>query len=290
MLKNILKWTSLVLGSLVVLLLLFYLLVYVKTQARINKVYAVKVQPIVVPHDSVSYVRGKHIAQNRGCMGCHGDNLAGGRPFLDSASPVGLLYSANITSGRGGLHFTQDDWVRVLRHGLTPENRSVWFMPSHDVYQISNRDLGELVSYVTAQPPVDNVVPAKSLKPLGRMLTFFQQYPLLPAEMIDHNYVNHEEVTPSVSAAYGGYLATVCRGCHGMTLKGGPAHEANAPDAPDISSTGHPAKWTDGEFIAAIRTGRRPQGKVLSDAMPWKVFTYTDDELKAIHLYLESAK
>ena len=33
-----------------------------------------------------------------------------------------------------------------------------------------------------------------------------------------------------------------------------------------------------------------PEGKVLSEAMPWKYFTFTDDELKAIRLYLKEVK
>lgn len=37
MLKKILKWTGIVLGSLVLLLLIFYGIVYAKTEAGINK-------------------------------------------------------------------------------------------------------------------------------------------------------------------------------------------------------------------------------------------------------------
>ena len=55
----------------------------------------------------------------------------------------------------------------------------------------------------------------------------------------------------------------------------------------DISATGHPGKWQPEGFITALRTGKTPEGKQLSDAMPWKFLTFTDDELKAIHLYLQ---
>ncbi len=46
----------------------------------------------------------------------------------------------------------------------------------------------------------------------------------------------------------------------------------------------------DDEFLSALRTGKTPERKQLSDAMPWKAFTYTDNELKAIYLYLHQLK
>src|SRR5450432_1588686 len=125
MLKKFLKWTIITLGSLLVIVIIFYTIVYFKTESRINKVYAVKLQPLTIPSDSVSFIAGKHIAENRGCIGCHGADLGGGRAFLDKQSPVGLLYSVNITSGQGGINFTDDDWERVLRHGLGKDNKSV---------------------------------------------------------------------------------------------------------------------------------------------------------------------
>ena len=249
--------------------------------------YAVTVQKLVIPSDSASLVAGRHIAENRGCIGCHGENLAGGRAFLDEASPVGNLYAANITSGKGGISYTDEDWIKVLRHGLDKENKSAWFMPSQDLYQISNQEMGQLIAFVKQYPPVDNIVPVKKVKPLGRVLTFLHKFPLLPAEMIDHNAVFKDKIEPSITAAYGSYLATTCRGCHGNNMKGGPPHAPNDPVIPDISSTGHPAKWQPQGFITAIRTGKTPEGKQLSDAMPWRYLTFTDDELKAILLYLQ---
>ncbi len=275
------------LGSLLSIVIILYAIVYFKTEERINKIYTVKLQKLAIPGDSVSYVRGKHIAENRGCIGCHGENLAGGRAFQDEQSPVGILYARNITAGKGGINYTDEDWVRVLRHGLGKDNKSLWFMPSHEIYHISNKDMSELICFVKQHPPVDKTTPPKSLKPLGRVLTFLDKFPLLPAEMIDHNAVYADKIEPAVTAAYGGYLATVCKGCHGPNLKGAPAHSPNEPVIPDISATGHPGKWQAEGFITALRSGKTPEGKQLSEAMPWKFLTFTDDELKAIHLYLQ---
>jgi hypothetical protein len=43
------------------------------------------------------------------------------------------------------------------------------------------------------------------------------------------------------------------------------------------------------DFIATMRTGQTPSGRTLSEVMPWKYYDQmTDDELKAVWLYLQS--
>jgi mono/diheme cytochrome c family protein len=133
-------------------------------------------------------------------------------------------------------------------------------------------------------------VPAKSLKPLGRVLTFLDKFPLLPAEKIDHQAVYKESVPPTVTAEYGHYLAITCQGCHGDDLKGGPGHDPKEPVIPDISSTGHPGHWKETDLITALRTGKTPEKRMLTDYMPWKELTYTDDEIKSVFLYLQQLK
>ena len=290
MLKKILKWTGIVLSGLVLLLIIFYGIVYVKTEAAINKVYDVKLQTLIIPTDSASYAAGRHIAEIRGCLGCHGANLAKGEVFADETSPIGYLQASNITSGKGGIQYTDQDWIRALRHGLGKDNKPLWFMPSHETCLLSNQDMAALISYVKKQPPVDAAVPQKSLKPLGRVLTFVGEFPLLSAEKIDHNATYTDDVKLAVNADYGKYLAVTCTGCHTETFKGAPSHSPEQPPIPDISSTGMPGKWTQDGFVNLFHTGKTPEGRVLSKYMPVKDFTYSDDELRAIYLYLHGAK
>ena len=290
MLKKILKWTLITLGSVLTLLVIFFAVIYFRTEYRINKVYTVKLQTLALPVDSAAYYTGQHIAQNRGCLGCHGHDLGGGRAFADEKSPIGLLYAANITSGKGGISYKEEDWIRALRHGLGKDNKSLWFMPSHEIYHLSNQDMANLISFVQQQPAVDRTIPAKSLKPLGRILTFFDKFPLLPAEKIDHEATYKDIMPAAVTAEYGSYLAFTCRGCHGANMKGGPAHDPKEPVIPDISATGNPGKWNETAFITALRTGKTPEGRMLTDFMPWKELTYTDDEMKAVFLYLQEEK
>ena len=111
MLKKILKWTGIVLGSIIALLVIFYAVVYFSTQSRIYKTYDVKAQQLTIPTDSASYARGRHIAEIRGCMGCHGKNLGGYEAFLPEGSAPGTLYAPNITSGKGGIQYNDEDFA-----------------------------------------------------------------------------------------------------------------------------------------------------------------------------------
>lgn len=290
MVKKIVKWVGVLVGVLILAAVGFYAVAHVNTDSRINKVYAVTVQPLTIPTDSAAYALGKHVSEIRGCMGCHGNNLAGGRAFVDETTPIGILYASNITSGKGGLTYTDQDWVRTLRHGLGKDGKPLWFMPSHEICHISNQEMAALIGYVKKQPPVDKTVLAKSIKPLGRVLTFLGEFPLLPAEKINHEASYPETMRIAANVTSGEYLATSCQGCHGPQLKGGPAHAPDQPPIPDISSTGHLGMWKADGFVSLFHTGKTPDGKVLSQYMPVKDFTYSDDELRAIYLYLHQVQ
>jgi hypothetical protein len=45
--------------------------------------------------------------------------------------------------------------------------------------------------------------------------------------------------------------------------------------------------WSEEDFVNAMRTGIRPDGRVVVPFMPWDKYRYmTDEELQAIWLYL----
>ncbi|MBC7893710.1 MAG: c-type cytochrome [Sphingobacteriaceae bacterium] len=290
MFRKILKGLGLTLAALVVLIALFYGFVWYRTDARANVVYAVSTQTLSIPSDSVSYRLGQHVAQIRGCLGCHGADL-GGKAFADEASPLGVLYAANLTNGKGGISYADSDWIRALRHGVGRNGKTLWFMPSHEVCHLSNQEMGALIGFLKTQPPVDRTHPAKALKPLGRMLTFFDQLPMFPAELIDHRRTSYpERITLTANVASGEYLATSCKGCHSPTLRGADAHGPDQPPIPNITSGGNLGHWSAEGFVSLFHTGKTPDGRTLSKYMPVKEFPYSDEELRAIYLYLHQLK
>jgi len=57
----------------------------------------------------------------------------------------------------------------------------------------------------------------------------------------------------------------------------------------NLTPGGEVGFWSEGQFIATMRTGVTPGGHRLIEFMPWKYFgEMTDDELKAVWLYLQS--
>jgi hypothetical protein len=100
-------------------------------------------------------------------------------------------------------------------------------------------------------------------------------------------------VPQGVTVEYGKYLVDIsdCRTCHGQKLSG-----AQIPDptmtgiTPNLSPGGELGLWTEEQFINTLRTGITPHGHELDpEFMPPKFFErLTDDELKAMWLYLQS--
>ncbi len=290
MVKKILKVAGVILGLVAVVIAGYYTKVYISTEKRIHRKYAVDVQPISLNTDSAQLALGARLIKAKGCTECHGNDL-GGKVFVDDPA-LGLLIAANLTKGKGGrpADYNTEDWVLALKHGLRRDRTPLLFMPSHEFTLLSEQDMGAIIAYCSALPNVDRELPKNNLGPLAKVLSDLGKLPLFPAEMIDHSRKLVKEVKAEISVAYGKYLSTSCQGCHRENMKGGEPVAPGFPVVADISTTGNPGKWTDEQFIQTLRTGVTPEGKALKpEEMPWPMAKeFTDLELKALHLYLNS--
>lgn len=154
--RRILKWTGIVAAGIVVILIATAAVVYLISNSRFNTTYSFIPQTVLAATDSAAIVRGEHIAIVRGCVGCHGQDLAGA-PVIESP-PVAMLYATNLTSGEGGraqLYKDDTDWVRAIRHGVGPDDRPLKFMPSHEYNVLSDPDMSDLLAYLKSRSPVD---------------------------------------------------------------------------------------------------------------------------------------
>jgi cytochrome c553 len=291
---RILRWIGSIAGVLVALILVALGALYLLSQRRIGRHYAVAGHEVPVATDSATLAWGAHIVVTRGCTGCHGEGLEGAE-FVN-VPIVAHLHTANLTRGAGGVaadYHTSADWERAIRQGVAPDGRALLFMPSQEFYEMSDRDLGALVAWIQSRPAVDRQFGAQAVGPVGRALFLAGKLPLLPAELVDHDAPRPEAPVVGVTAAYGGYLATTCRGCHGAGFSGGPIPgappEMLAPRniTPD-SATGI-GRWTETDFAKAVRTGMRPDGTKLNEAMPsQQLAVFSDDEIAAIWMYLRT--
>jgi len=166
-------------------------------------------------------------------------------------------------------------------------------MPSRVFYYLSDEDLGALIAYLKSLPPVDNEMPPTDLGPLGRVMLPLGQLPdaLIPnVTVIDHYAPRPVTLEPEVTVEYGEYLANTCTLCHGPNLNGQTLREGpTVYVALNLTRGGEMVGWSEEQFITTMRTGVTPGGKQLIDFMPWKFFgQMTDDELKAVWMYLQS--
>jgi mono/diheme cytochrome c family protein len=291
--KRVLRWIGIVFGVLVGLVVLAVAGVYAVTEARINRTYDIRVEEVPIPTDADAIAYGERLMKTRGCVDCHGQNL-GGRVFLESPT-AGRLVATNLTAGRNGIgsYYTVADYVRAIRHGVGPDGKPLLFMPAHEYYFLSDADLGSMIAYLKSAPPVDSDLPPSQVAlPIRILYLLTGQVALLPAEWVDHDAPRPTPPAPSVTAAYGQYLAVTCIGCHGPGLSGGPIPgvPADWPPAPNLTPGGRLSQWSEDDFIRVMRTGVTPDGKQIANRyMPWQALgQMTDDELKAIWLYLRS--
>ena len=284
--KSVLKWTVRILGVLIATLALVLLMVYYQTNQRMAKTYAVRVPSVTVPSDAATLERGKSLVERRAiCVECHDKDL-GGRMFNDDFA-FGRLAAANLTRGRGGIgsRYTDEDFVRVLVHGVNKNGHSVIFMPSQDA-RFTEADLGAVIAYIRSVPPVDRELPEIRLGPIARALTFFHKLPLLPAEEIDHDKARMLPADVTDPLARGQYLVDSggCRGCHTPELTGG---GGPPPGAANITPVGI-GTWTEQDFLRALRDHKRPNGTEIAEGMPRAYGQMSDEELRLIFTYLKT--
>ena len=286
--KKLLKWFGICLGVLLIILLSVF---YVKGNGMVKRTYTLAPENIPIPTDAASIARGQHFVEVI-CSDCHGPDLSGKNML---SAPFAVIDSANLTPSASGAgsEFKDADWVRALRHGVDDKGRALVVMPANEFWNFSDQDLGDIVAYVKTIPPVDKQHKDPQVNILGKIMFGAGLFgkAIVSANVIDHT--QRPPVIPvGVTAQYGDYLISVtgCHSCHGTQLAGGKSVKPGAIDAPNLTPGGDLKTWSVAEFINTVRKGVTPKGHQLKDTeMPWKfVGKYTDDELTAIFLHLQS--
>jgi mono/diheme cytochrome c family protein len=291
MMPKLLRIIGRVLVGLVALVLLVVAVGFIGGGVKLNKTYDVPARTLVVPTDSASIVRGEALATLSACTACHAGTLAG-RIMSDDAL-FGRLTAPNLTRGNGGVgaSYTDADWERAIRHGVRRDGTGLANMPSGEFNQMRDAELGRLIAYLKSVPPVDNVIPPRRVGPLLRIMLMFGA-PLLHAKDIDHTSQRVVAPAPAATVEYGKYITAGCQFCHGGNFQGAAVggSEPGAPPSPSIGQTGNATKWTNEQFIQAMRTGVTPAGvKLRNQYMPWQAIgRLSDDELRGMQMYLSS--
>ncbi|MBL7810713.1 MAG: cytochrome c [Bacteroidetes bacterium] len=308
-LLKFLKWTGIVLGTVIVLLLTFVLLTW-------DKKYDAPYPDITASKDSAVIARGKYLANGPAHCGiCHtpmdkimavennkeASDFSGGWEL--SFPSFGTFRAPNITpdmeTGIGKR--TDKELARSLRHMVGYDGRML--APFMTFQELTDEDLTAVISYLRSLKPVKHEV--KGMEAgifLKALLAFGMMKPEGPKN------------TPAKSIAidstveYGKYMAWSvcnCRTCHtqmdvntgkfvGKDFAGKGAFEPDAfskghsylsPNLTPHKGTGVIANWDKAAFLQRFRAGRVHEGS----PMPWGSFTKINDlELTALYKYLRS--
>jgi mono/diheme cytochrome c family protein len=287
---KILRTTAIVIATILLVAVIAFGTLYVIGGRKIAQPLDVHTVALMLPTDSFSLAEGARLSATLGCNDCHASNFAG--QMLIDAPMFTVLPAPNLTAGAGGIggSYSVSDWERAIRHGVNREGRALMIMPSVDYAHLSDDDVSRLIAYLQQVMPVDNDPGVRRVGPMGRIAAVFGLEGLFTAHAIDHAQAHPATVDRTVEAEYGRYLTRVCVGCHQPDFAGGEMAGAppGAPAAANITPAAL-AGWSLEDFVRVMRTGVRPDGSTLNEAMPWPAFArHTDDELEAMWLYLRT--
>jgi mono/diheme cytochrome c family protein len=257
------------------------------------RVVPVRAKPVPFVTDEASIARGKYLFQTRGCMECHGSDGAG-KDVVNEKGGM-LVQSPNISPGPGSVvkNYKEEDWVRTIRHGVSPSRRPLLIMPSKDYARLTDEDLAALVAYVKTMPPAVGESSNIRFPAIVNLLYAFGAIKD-DAEQIDHTLPPGQPVAEGVTAEHGAYVAQMCTGCHGDGMSGGkiPGVPPDWPPAANLtpgSGSVMPRYETPEQFAAMLRTGKRPDGSAVSPAMPFdSLRNLNDTDVGALYAYLKT--
>lgn len=289
--KTVLKALVGVVGLLVVVGAGVYLWAGSQARAKLISTISVPLETVTAVSDAATIARGEHLVNAVvWCSDCHGADL-GGQVLIDDPA-MGHIETPNLTRGRGGLGAVSSDaqLARSIRHSVGHDDRQLMIMPAWPT--LSADDLNAVLAYIRSRPPVDREHPPIALGPVSTMLIATGLAPFFQSDEVDHHATLLTPPAPAATKEYGQYLTQVagCAHCHGPTFSGGKVAGGDPkwPPAANITPKGL-AAYDEQSFISALRTGIRPSGIKMNDAMPFRMTkNMTDDELKALWAYLQS--
>jgi mono/diheme cytochrome c family protein len=262
---------------------------YANATSRRARTVPVPGRDVAVPDDPETKARGAYLYASRGCADCHGLDGAG-RTYVEADGI--RLAGPDITPAGTTAAYQPKDWDRALRHGIKPDGRPLFMMPSEDYARLTDDDLGALVAHVRSLTRGAGRPAVLEVPPIVTLLYGFGVIEDAAAK-IDHEASPSVPVERAVTVEHGAYVAQMCRGCHGSELVGGPIPGA-PPDWPPAANLtpgegSGMVRYRDAEaFVTMLRSGKRPDGTPIA-VMPFAALRELDDtDARAIYAFLAS--
>jgi mono/diheme cytochrome c family protein len=277
MMSRALRWLRNTLIGFVILLVVLSLVIYVVSERTLRRAYEVRPADLSVAPAAASVTEGFHIAQTRGCIGCHGSKLQG-RMFIDQAL-IARVAAPNLTAAVA--QFSDKQLAHIIRQGVRPDGRSVIIMPAGSYSQFTDHDIASVLAYLRSVPPVEGQRRMRHVGPLARIMFALGKFK--PAALEAREADARAPSYPKTGEPHwqGAYIArTTCTECHGFTLEGNPGR------SPDLRIA---SGYTLEQFTHFMRTGKAlgdRELRLMSDVARRRFSHFTDDEIAELHGYL----
>ena len=292
------KWGGLVIAGLLTLLLSAVLVVGLFGFYKLNQKHDNPVADVHATGTPAQIARGAKLAYT--CASCHspGNELPlSGTNFATKFgfTMFGTLYAPNLTPGGDITDWSDGEVIRAIREGVHKNGRSLLVMPADEYRHLSDDDVLALVAYLRSQPGSGGISPDTRFNLLGALSTSL--FSFQTAQQPVGSIAAPQPGTPE----YGKYMVDVigCASCHGDRLQGRVDNGQPGPPAgPNLTRI--VPQWTEDQFMNYFYTGTRPDGTTVpmitlasgftEPRMPWPTVraVTTDDELKAMYVYLHS--
>jgi cytochrome c553 len=226
---------------------------------------------------------GERLTHVLGCTGCHGVQLEGS--FLTKDEPqYGPLYASNLSAELP--RYTDAQIDNMIRHGLHPERKTLWGMPSEIFQHLNDDDMKALTAYLRALKPVGTTLPPPQFSKLDKEEIASGKFE--PADRLVAEARNQLPIDLGPRYALGRYMSEVtCAECHGPKLEGNPA--APMGKIPNLIVAG---AYTRAEFetlmMQGIATGNRKINPIMAGVARTRFSHFTKHERDSLYAYLQA--
>jgi mono/diheme cytochrome c family protein len=249
---------------------------------------------------------GKALVDAGDCTGCHTVDPA--KPFAGGVridTPFGSIYSPNLTPDRktGIGAWSDQDFYNALRFGITPDgSRYYAAFPYPNFSKLTRSDILAIRAYLATLTPFVNQPPAPRLRfPLNFRIVmrlwnflFFRPGILQPDQQKGTDWNRGRYLVEGLGH---------CGVCHtpknflgadkpGRALTGGRVGGWFAPRLDGAARSGLKSWSVDDitEYLASGRNGKSHADGPMADVVVNSTFRMSDDDIRAIAVYLKSLK
>jgi cytochrome c553 len=277
MVKKFFKWLGIVAAGLVGFALLGLAYIYIASEIEFNRRYAVTTStPPALPGDAAEIEEGHRLATLAGCNGCHLKDLSG-QAVLDIPRVVRFV-APNLTMTK----YTDAELFTLLRAGVKPDGRSVFFMPSESFRHLNDRDLARIIAWMRSMPRVAGITEKTEIRIVGRFVLATGKFK--SAAGIAEQFPAGEPADLGSAAGRGRYYAmSFCSECHAQDLNGRvdakspPLAVARAYTVEDLSKLLHEGVALGGREL-----------ELMSRTSRGRFAVFTSAEISDLHAFLQS--